>query len=122
MQINYPNSGNGSYLFSENRILHNIAGLNKIRFNLKGEHEAIINITKQVRDNVKQLQEMKDTGTVIIIKLNKENDYEDYIRLLDICLYERVKRYCICKDSLIIWGYTGPVKHDDSETLKPLYL
>jgi hypothetical protein len=74
-------------------LLNHIKNKKKLNFLLTGDHLTNQKKIETIRYEARRLKYTLDRSTVIVIAFTEDLYYADFVRLLDICLVDSLKRY-----------------------------
>jgi hypothetical protein len=122
LRINFPKDdpSNSASVFSEQYILKFIHRKNKITFTLDQDKETNAKKLEMIRYEARKLKYTFDSTAVVLVQFTDDVAYGEFIRLLDQCKVDSIRRYALCKNTFVIIGDPVPEKNQSS-TIIPYF-
>jgi hypothetical protein len=121
IDLNVPkipdNEEEPGYSYSIKHILNAAHNKKKLRITLNGDQITNQKKLELIRFEARKLKFSFDTTSIIWVKFTGDLPYSDFIRLLEICRIDSIRRYAVWDRNCIIFGEYPPklsVQSEDS--------
>ena len=105
-----PMTEGDPYQFSETYISNNISSKKKLKITLNDDRKTNSKKLEMIRYEARKLKYTYDTSAVILLKFTDKFHYGEFIKLLDQCNQDSIRRYSILNNEFVIFGESPPRK------------